>query len=154
VVDEAPDLGEVARHDGDFAPETLLDGLGDPVRQTRLELSGCGGERLDLRPRAFEGSLEPARVTPLTGLFDVPFCAFERVFVHGRQGYSGRRMRSSELDYELPRELIAQHPAAQRDSSRLLVFDRASGDVRHRVFSDLPEELGAALVVVNDTRVI
>jgi len=63
-------------------------------------------------------------------------------------------MRSSELEYELPRELIAQHPAPQRDRSRLLVCDRASGEVRHRFFADLPDELGAALVVVNDTRVI
>jgi S-adenosylmethionine:tRNA ribosyltransferase-isomerase len=65
-------------------------------------------------------------------------------------------MRSSELDYELPRELIAQQPALHRDSSRLLVFERATGVVRHRVFADLPEELGdgGALVVVNDTRVL
>jgi S-adenosylmethionine:tRNA ribosyltransferase-isomerase len=64
-------------------------------------------------------------------------------------------MRTSDLDYELPPELIAQHPAARRDESRLLVFDRASGAVRHRVFSDLPAEIGPeTLAVVNDTRVI
>jgi S-adenosylmethionine:tRNA ribosyltransferase-isomerase len=64
-------------------------------------------------------------------------------------------MRTSELDYELPAELIAQHPAAHRDESRLLVYDRATGAVRHRVFSELPSELAAdELVVVNDTRVV
>jgi S-adenosylmethionine:tRNA ribosyltransferase-isomerase len=64
-------------------------------------------------------------------------------------------MRTTDLDYELPPELIAQHPAARRDESRLLVFERASGAVRHRVFSDLPDELALeTLVVVNDTRVI
>jgi S-adenosylmethionine:tRNA ribosyltransferase-isomerase len=64
-------------------------------------------------------------------------------------------MDVSELDYELPQELIAQHPAARRDESRLLVFDRGTGEVRHRRFSDLPDELpGGALVVVNDTKVI
>ena len=47
-------------------------------------------------------------------------------------------MNASELDYELPPELIAQHPAARRDESRLLVYDRATGEVRHRVFRDLP----------------
>jgi S-adenosylmethionine:tRNA ribosyltransferase-isomerase len=63
-------------------------------------------------------------------------------------------MRSSELDYDLPPELIAQHPAERRDQSRLLVYERRSGDVRHRHFHELPEELGNELVVVNDTRVV
>jgi S-adenosylmethionine:tRNA ribosyltransferase-isomerase len=63
-------------------------------------------------------------------------------------------MRSNELDYDLPRELVAQHPVEPRDASRLLVFDRATGAVRHRTFRDLPEELGGHLVVVNDTRVM
>ena len=64
-------------------------------------------------------------------------------------------MKSSELDYELPRELIAQHPAERRDHSRLLVHDRAAGTIRHRRFDELPDELPeGTLVVVNDTRVL
>ena len=63
-------------------------------------------------------------------------------------------MDSAELDYELPPELIAQHPAEPRDASRLLVYDRATGAVRHRAFTDLPVEAGTALTVVNDTRVV
>jgi S-adenosylmethionine:tRNA ribosyltransferase-isomerase len=63
-------------------------------------------------------------------------------------------MDASELEYELPRELIAQQPAERRDASRLLVYERSTGAVRHRVFSELPEELGGYLVVVNDTRVV
>jgi S-adenosylmethionine:tRNA ribosyltransferase-isomerase len=63
-------------------------------------------------------------------------------------------MDTAQLEYELPPELIAQRPADRRDESRLLVFDRASGDVRHRRFSELPEEVSDELVVVNDTRVI
>src|SRR3954468_11390771 len=64
-------------------------------------------------------------------------------------------MESSELDYDLPQELIAQQPAARRDESRLLVYDRATGETRHRRFSDLPDELAEGeLVVVNDSRVI
>jgi S-adenosylmethionine:tRNA ribosyltransferase-isomerase len=64
-------------------------------------------------------------------------------------------MRIEELDYELPAELVAQHPAERRDGSRLLVYSRATGEVRHRVFRELPEELPpATLVVVNDTRVL
>jgi S-adenosylmethionine:tRNA ribosyltransferase-isomerase len=64
-------------------------------------------------------------------------------------------MDTSALEYELPPELIAQRPAERRDESRLLVYERASGEVRHRGFSELPEELAPAeLVVVNETRVI
>jgi S-adenosylmethionine:tRNA ribosyltransferase-isomerase len=63
-------------------------------------------------------------------------------------------MKRSELEYRLPRELVAQRPAERRDESRLLVYDRASGVTRHRRFHELPEELGGELVVVNDTRVV
>src|ERR671936_1175072 len=64
-------------------------------------------------------------------------------------------MKLSELDYELPAELIAQRPLERRDESRLLVYDRTGGEVRHRRFSELPEELEEdELVVVNDTRVV
>jgi S-adenosylmethionine:tRNA ribosyltransferase-isomerase len=63
-------------------------------------------------------------------------------------------MDTSELDYDLPSELIAQHPPERRDASRLLVYDRATGAVRHRGFAELPEELAGELAVVNDTRVI
>ena len=58
-----------------------------------------------------------------------------------RRSYRPHRMESRELDYDLPPELIAQHPADRRDESRLLVFDRATGEVQHRVFRDLPELL-------------
>ena len=64
-------------------------------------------------------------------------------------------MNLSELDYSLPAELIAQRPLERRDDSRLLVYERASGEIRHRSFSELPEELAPdELVVVNDSRVI
>jgi S-adenosylmethionine:tRNA ribosyltransferase-isomerase len=59
------------------------------------------------------------------------------------------------LDYELPSHLIAQHPAARRDESRLLVANRVRGDLKHRRFSDLPEFLNPGdLLVLNDTRVL
>ncbi len=63
-------------------------------------------------------------------------------------------MRSDELDYDLPGDLIAQHPPARRDASRLLVYERSTGGVRHRTFAELPAELAGQLVVVNDTRVV
>jgi S-adenosylmethionine:tRNA ribosyltransferase-isomerase len=64
-------------------------------------------------------------------------------------------MKLSELDYELPPELIAQRPLERRDASRLLVYERATGEVRHRRFADLPDEVSTdELVVVNDSRVV
>src|SRR6478752_271491 len=64
-------------------------------------------------------------------------------------------MRVRELEYDLPPRLIAQHPVARRDESRLLVYERVSGNVDHRRFADLPDVLpGGELVVVNDTRVV
>ena len=63
-------------------------------------------------------------------------------------------MKLSELECSLPLELIAQHPAQRRDASRLLVYERSTGDVHHRFFWELRDELRGELVVVNDTRVV
>ena len=64
-------------------------------------------------------------------------------------------METAELEYELPPELIAQRPPERRDESRLLVYERDTGDVRHRRFSELPDELlDGELTVVNESRVI
>ncbi len=63
-------------------------------------------------------------------------------------------MDLSELEYDLPTQLIAQHPAERRDASRLLVYERETGAVRHRTFAELPDELQGELVVVNDTKVV
>jgi len=63
-------------------------------------------------------------------------------------------MKTRELEYDLPPELIAQHPLARRDESRLLVYDRVSERVDHRRFAELPDVVAGALTVVNDTRVV
>jgi S-adenosylmethionine:tRNA ribosyltransferase-isomerase len=64
-------------------------------------------------------------------------------------------VRTDELDYNLPPELIAQRPLERRDDSRLLVYRRAADEASHRRFRDLPRELEPGdLVVVNDTRVL
>ena len=64
-------------------------------------------------------------------------------------------MRLSEFDYELPPELIAQHPASERTASRLLHVDGATGAIEDRVFADIVALLDAGdVLVVNDTRVI
>jgi S-adenosylmethionine:tRNA ribosyltransferase-isomerase len=64
-------------------------------------------------------------------------------------------VRTADYDYELPSGLIAQSPAEPRDSCRLLVVDRASGQIDHRRFSDLGEYLDPGdLLVLNETRVL
>ena len=88
-------------------------------------------------------------------LLDSLLRAFHRAAVlHGPGGYRWRRMKSRELEYDLPAELIAQHPMARRDESRLLVYERVSERVDERRFAELPDVLGDALTVVNDTRVV
>lgn len=64
-------------------------------------------------------------------------------------------MQTSEFDYDLPPELIAQAPLPRRDRCRLLVLNRQSGTVSHRQFDELPRILRPGdLLVLNDSRVI
>lgn len=64
-------------------------------------------------------------------------------------------MRTSDFDYPLPEELIAQHPPKERGDSRLLVFDRASGLISHHNFSEITSFFdNTDILVFNDTRVI
>ena len=63
-------------------------------------------------------------------------------------------MDTALLEYELPRELVAQRPVEPRDASRLLVYRKDSGTIEHRAFAELPELLAGELVVVNDTKVV
>jgi S-adenosylmethionine:tRNA ribosyltransferase-isomerase len=64
-------------------------------------------------------------------------------------------MKTSDFDYHLPENLIAQHPADRRDGARMMVLDRAAGRWEHHVFTDLPAYLKSGdVVVVNNTKVI
>jgi len=63
--------------------------------------------------------------------------------------------KKSDFYYDLPEELIAQTPAEPRDSSRLLVYDRAAGKVEHKIFRDITEYLRAGdVLVINNTKVL
>jgi S-adenosylmethionine:tRNA ribosyltransferase-isomerase len=63
-------------------------------------------------------------------------------------------MKTTDFDYHLPTERIAQEPLAQRDASRLLVLHRATGQIEHRQFTDLTDYLHAGdILVANDSRV-
>jgi S-adenosylmethionine:tRNA ribosyltransferase-isomerase len=64
-------------------------------------------------------------------------------------------MWTSDLDYGLPEDLIAQSPAEPRDASRLMVVDAASGSISHHVFRDLPTFLAPGdVLVLNETKVL
>lgn len=72
-----------------------------------------------------------------------------------RAALRGTSMKKSDFYFDLPEHLIAQHPLAQRDSSRLLVLNRATGAVSHRHFTDLLEYLSPGdCLVMNNSRVI
>ncbi len=65
------------------------------------------------------------------------------------------RYKKSDFYYELPPELIAQTPAEPRDSSRLLVYDRATDKVEHRIFRDVCDYLKSGdVLVINNTKVL
>lgn len=64
-------------------------------------------------------------------------------------------MKKSDFYYDLPEELIAQDPLADRSSSRLLVLDKKTGEISHRIFKNITEYLNPGdCLVINDTRVI
>ena len=64
-------------------------------------------------------------------------------------------MKVSDFDFDLPEELIAQHPLEKRDSSRLMVLDKKSGTIEYRSFHDVIEYLNEGdTLVLNNTRVM
>lgn len=64
-------------------------------------------------------------------------------------------MKLSDFNYELPEELIAQDPLENRDSSRLMVLDRNTGEICHKIFSDIIDYVNPGdCLVINDTKVI
>lgn len=64
-------------------------------------------------------------------------------------------MKTADFDYELPHELIAQDPLEQRDSSRLLILDKKTGERTHRIFHDIIDYLHEGdCLVINNTKVI
>ena len=64
-------------------------------------------------------------------------------------------MKTSDFYYDLPPELIAQHPADRRDASRLMLLDKRTGEIAHHAFHELPSLLRSGdCLVLNDSRVI
>ncbi|NJA38779.1 S-adenosylmethionine:tRNA ribosyltransferase-isomerase, partial [Clostridioides difficile] len=64
-------------------------------------------------------------------------------------------MKTSDFKFDLPQELIAQVPIEDRASSRLMVLDKETGNIEHKVFRDIIEYLNPGdCLVLNNTRVI
>ena len=64
-------------------------------------------------------------------------------------------MNKSDFYYDLPEELIAQHPVEPRDSSRLMTVDRQTGEIEHKHFYDILDELNEGdCLILNNTRVL
>lgn len=64
-------------------------------------------------------------------------------------------LKTSDFSFELPEELIAQHPTERRDDARLMVLDRKTGVISHRIFRDITDYLRPGdVLVVNDSKVI
>ncbi len=147
LVHQAPDFGQVPPH----GLCLVAHGVSDPGRQRLFEPGRRGHQYIDLLADPQCQALERGTVG---ALLDSLLCTLDDRLVHVRQRYRGCRMRTRELEYDLPPELVAQHPLARRDESRLLVYDRVSERVDQRRFAELPDVLGDALTVVNDTRVV
>jgi len=64
-------------------------------------------------------------------------------------------LKTADFDYLLPESLIAQHPTSKRDEARLMVLDRKTNSIDHRIFKDIKEYLHAGdVLVINDSKVI
>lgn len=67
----------------------------------------------------------------------------------------GIKMKKTDFYYDLPQELIAQHPLEKRDSSRLMVLDKTTGEIEHKIFSNVIDYMNRGdVLVLNDTRVL
>ena len=148
------------RADGQhLAPQPLLHRLADALRQRRLELlrRRRRAPRPPSRERRSAASKRPSSsaASLRARLGDALLGAFQCLFVHGRQGYSGRRMRSVRARLRAPAgadRAASGGPARRLAAARLRPRDRRRSGIA--AFAELPDELDGELVVVNDTRVV
>ena len=69
--------------------------------------------------------------------------------------YQDRSLKVTDFDYDLPEHFIAQEPLEPRDSSKLMLLDKQTGEIEHRIFRDIVQYLNRGdILVMNNTRVI
>ena len=90
--------------------------------------------------------------------YDIIFDIFENkglITIMIKNDLTKTELKTSDFDYDLPAELIAQYPTEQRDAARLLVLNKETGEITHRVFRDITEYLKPGdVLVINDSKVI
>ena len=150
LVHEAAHLGEVAAHRA--APRR------GPLRRPRpgsASSSAAAAARERRPPARVPASSDASRsAAAARRRCSTRSCARSTSVVHVAARVPWDRMKTSELDYDLPPELIAQHPAgAPRRVAPAGLRPRSETGAPSR-FAELPDVLGGALVVVNDTRVV
>jgi len=151
LVHQAADLREVPSDGLDLLLERVLDRDLDALGQACRGGGRGFDESCELGARPLEERVDRDGVA---ALLDALPRALDGALVHTWQMYRAHGMRIDDLDYDLPRSRIAQKPEARRDGSRLLVYERFARRLDHRRFAELPDVIGDALVVVNDTRVV
>jgi S-adenosylmethionine:tRNA ribosyltransferase-isomerase len=148
----------VLRDRNDFLTQSLPDGGVEALGHSDLELGGAHCESFEPCVGTLEQCFEGRFVGALLGRSgEADSGSVYCVAIHdGSLVFAADvGMKASELDYELPAELIAQRPLERRDDSRLLVYERSTGRTEHARFHALPYFLpGETVVVVNDTRVL
>lgn len=86
-------------------------------------------------------------------LYNIPYVVVGCQFI--RKTLKGNSMKTKDFYYDLPKELIAQTPIEPRDHSRLLVLDKQSGEICHKHFYDIIDELEPGdCLILNDSRVL
>ena len=87
----------------------------------------------------------------LLQLLDIPY--FKIVYLQ-LQRHFNMRMKLSDFNYELPKELVAEYPNKNRDEARLMVIDRKDYSIKHRQFKDMIEYFDENdVIILNNTKV-
>ena len=155
LVQQAADLGDVARDGKDLRSHAVAHRCTDVLGKRRLELRGGGRQRLDLAARALERGLDRRWLGPAgRGVRDALLRPLECLGIHGREATllaGWTRPASSTTFRPSSSRRCPSSRATRRGCSSIA---ERTGTIEHRAFRELPDVLDGELVVVNDTRVV